>query len=87
MSIDAKKKILSIALLIAAPIFGAAILDGIAYRQQADEFSEAIETRFIQQSLKVGAWVMDREYVAEWVGIDVDKLPSHQIQQQEDKPQ
>ena len=79
MSIETvSKRGLAIFLLLTAAILGAAVLDEISYNQQSAEFKKAIEDRFVEQSLKVGAWVMDRETVAGKIGMDVTELPSHQ---------
>jgi hypothetical protein len=80
MSIETvSKRGLAIFLLLTAAILGAAVLDEISYNQQSAEFKKAIEDRFVEQSLKVGAWVMDRETVAGKIGMDVTELPSHQL--------
>lgn len=73
---------LAIFMLFTAAILGAAVLDEISYNQQSGEFKQAIEDRFVEQSLKVGAWVMDRETVAGKIGMEVEDLPSHQMTQQ-----
>jgi hypothetical protein len=83
MSIEtASKRGLAIFLLLTAAILGAAVLDELSYNQQSAEFKKAIEDRFVEQSLKVGAWVMDRETVAGKIGVKVEDLPSHQMTQQ-----
>jgi len=83
MSIEtASRRGFAIILLLTAAILGAAVLDEISYNQQSAEFERAIEDRFTEQSLKVGAWVMDREIVAGKIGVKVENLPSHQLTQQ-----
>jgi hypothetical protein len=78
MSIEsALSKGLAVFLIISAAILGSAVLDEVAYQQQNERFSKIIENKFIEQSLKLGAWVMDRECVAEYIGIDVTTLPSY----------
>jgi hypothetical protein len=78
MSIEsASRKGLAIFLIISVALLGSAVLDEVNYRQQHERFSKIIENKFIEQSLKVGAWVMDRECVAEFIGLDVTTLPSY----------
>jgi hypothetical protein len=78
MSIEsASRKGLAVFLIISAALLGSAVLDEVNYRQQHERFSKAIEKKFIEQSLKLGAWVMDRECVAEYIGLDVTTLPSY----------
>ena len=78
MSIEtASKRGLAIFLLLTAAILGAAVLDELSYNQQSAAFRKAIDDRFVEQSLKVGAWVMDREYVADKIGMEVEDLPSY----------
>ncbi len=79
MSIElASRRGLAVFLLISASLLGAAILDEVSYHQQSHEFMRAIDARFIEQSLKVGAWAMDRECVAHHIGLDLAQLPSYQ---------
>ena len=78
MSIEsASRKGLAIFLIISAALLGSALLDQVAYQQQSERFSKVIETKFSEQSLKVGAWVMDRKCVAEHIGMDETSLPSY----------
>jgi hypothetical protein len=78
MSIEAaSRKGLAVFLIISAAILGSAVLDEVSYQQQNERFSKIIENKFIEQSLKVGAWVMDRKCVAEYIGLDVTTLPSY----------
>jgi hypothetical protein len=72
------RKGLAVVLLISGAWLGAGILDEISYRKQSHEFMRAIDARFIEQSLKVGAWAMDRECVAHHIGLDLAQLPSYQ---------
>jgi len=78
MSIDtASRKGLAAFLIISAAILGAALLDEVMYHQQSEKFSDVVENKFKEQSLKLGAWVMDRECVAKYIGLDVTTLPSY----------
>ena len=78
MSIEsASRKGLAVFLIISAAILGSAVLDEVAYQQQSEKFSEVVENKFKEQSLKLGAWVMDRECVAKYIGLDVTTLPSY----------
>lgn len=80
MSIDtASRRGLAIFLLVSAALLGAAVLDEVSYQQQDADFREAIDNRFAEQSLKVGAWVMDRKCVAEHIGMQVEDLPSYKM--------
>jgi len=80
MSIDiAQRRGLAIFLLVSAVLLGAAVLDEVSYRQQDADFRKAIDNRFVEQSLKVGAWVMDRKCVAEHIGMQVEDLPSYRM--------
>jgi len=53
------------------------VLQEVTYQQQTVRLSKVIENKFIEQSLKLGAWVMDRECVSEYIGLDVTTLPSY----------
>ena len=78
MSIEsASRKGLAVFLVIFAAILGSAVLDEVSYRQHSERLIKVIENKFIEQSLKLGAWVMDRECVAEYIGLDVTTLPSY----------
>ena len=78
MSIEsASRKGLAVFLIISSALLGSAVLDEAMYNQQSEKFSEVIENKFKEQSLKLGAWVMDREGVAEYIGLDVTTLPSY----------
>jgi hypothetical protein len=80
MSIDtAQRRGLAIFLLVSAVLLGAAVLDEVSYRQQDADFRKAIDNRFVEQSLKVGAWVMDRKCVANHIGMQVEDLPSYKM--------
>ena len=68
----------AVILTILAAIVGAAWLDELSYQEQNAEFSKVLEERFVKQSLKTGAWVMDREHVAKKIGMPVTELPSYQ---------
>jgi hypothetical protein len=73
----ASRKALAAFLIISAAILGAALLDEAMYHQQSEKFSDVVENKFKEQSLKLGAWVMDRECVAKHIGLDVTTLPSY----------
>jgi hypothetical protein len=78
MSIEsASRKGLAVFLIISAAILGSAVLDELTYQQQNERLSKVIENKFMEQSLKIGAWVMDRECVSEYIGLDVTTLPSY----------
>jgi hypothetical protein len=78
MSIEsASRKGLAVFLIISTAILGSAVLDEVAYQQQNERLSKVIENKFIEQSLKLGAWVMDRECVSKYIGLDVTTLPSY----------
>ena len=80
MSIDtAQRRGLAIFLLVSAVLLGAAVLDEVSYQQQNKDFRETIDQRFSDQSLKVGAWVMDRKCVAERIGMQIEDLPSYRM--------
>jgi len=65
-------------LVLAAALIGAFALDEIYYKRQDAAFSEAIEDRFFEQSVKTGAWILDRQHVADKIGIEIESLPSYQ---------
>jgi len=64
-------------ILYTVAILGAAVLDRIQYDTLTANTKAEIDRKFTEQSLKLGAWVMDRECVAEYIGIDVTTLPSY----------
>jgi hypothetical protein len=68
---------LAVFLIVASALIGAAMLDELYYNRQDRDFKSAIETRFIEQSSRVGAWAMDREYVSRHIGIEESELPSY----------
>ena len=74
---SAARKSVAVLLIISAALLGSALLDQVAYQQQSERFSKVIETKFSEQSLKVGAWVMDRKCVAEHIGMNETSLPSY----------
>jgi hypothetical protein len=73
------RKALAVFLLVSVTLVGAAVLDEVSYHQQDSKFREAIEAKFTEQSLKVGAWVLDRKCVAAHIGLDVTTLPSYKL--------
>ena len=60
-----------------ASLLGAAVLDKIQYDTITETTNAEINRKFKEQSLKLGAWVMDRECVSEYIGLDVTTLPSY----------
>jgi hypothetical protein len=58
-------------------LLGAAVLDSIQYDTLTADTKAEIDRKFKEQSLKLGAWVMDRECVSEHIGMDVTTLPSY----------
>lgn len=83
MSIEtASRKSLSILLIVFSAMLGAAVLDEISYNRLDATMQRSIEDRFKHHSTKVGAWVMDRQYVTEKIGVEVESLPSYQWAQQ-----
>lgn len=78
MSIETtSRRALAVFLVVSAALLGSALLDEVSYHKQDSEFRKALEAKFIEQSLKVGAWVMDRKCVAEHIGLDETSLPSY----------
>jgi len=70
--------LLAIVLVIhLASLLGAAALDKMQYDIITKETNIEIDHKFKEQSLKLGAWVMDRECVSAFIGLDVTTLPSY----------
>ena len=79
MSIEvASRKALAVFLIIVAAILGSAVLDEIQFNTITENTDAKMDKRFKERSTKIGAWVMDREYVTEHIGIPVESLPSYQ---------
>jgi hypothetical protein len=64
-------------ILYIVSILGAAVLDSVQYDTITANTKDEIDRKFKEQSLKLGAWVMDRECVSEHIGLDVTSLPSY----------
>lgn len=71
------RPVLALILVGVASLLGAAVLDHIANDEQDAQIMVAIEQRFVEHSLKTGAWSMDRRCVAEYIGLDETTLPSY----------
>ena len=65
-----------------ASLLGAAVLDSLQYETITANTKAEIDRKFKERSTKIGAWVMDRDCIAEHVGFPVEELPSYKWAQQ-----